>query len=706
MKVIDNVKIEKLELEKEEKNYSISNFITECNLSEEQVDRLREEFFNEFDAIVEERNAAKVEDKWKMLQNQYDGILADTEDRQFNIHRHITKVKCDYITRATMQALSDTEQKFSITPRPEFAKIAGYDVCQKQEDWLDYALDNRIEWLPIKSLVVDSAVVKGTGIQKNVYDIRTIKNKREEVYEGTPELILDPATKQPAGMKNEGLDAFIRAHKEEIEENPKEYQSYIKDLQAGKKIRLMVEYDEVVYDDPYPKFVSLENFYVRLNTKGYNGLCQSKGNFERIIFTYWELKEEEKKGVLKNIEELKFEHKQVNKKPVRGTIRDKYEKETFSILEAEFQFDIKGDEKRNDRLIVWFDERDKVFLGAIYYPWIGFQSQYNPHYIKIKKDGFYQPGIAEDLTDNNIAQDALISFYLEAQWMANTITPIVKEDSGIYDQMMAKQFRLGMPLVLNKSENAGDIRFFNEFMRPVDSNGLISGLQLLVKDADDTSRVSDLTTGRASEIDPSAPASKTIALLEQSGIGVKDYIQSIAPSWNRDGWMFLQLYGQMSEQERRFQGKTTREQAVTGSDPFGMITREDMVAKTNINTLVTAFDFDKMNEKKTDLAMYQLLGNETMVRSNPMKWYEVTRQVVKGWSPKWRSMVDRVLPSPDQITKEMAMSILQAVSQYVQMKVQESKSTGNPPEFDLKQLAPLAQQAVSAISMPPQEEGK
>jgi hypothetical protein len=66
------------------------------------------------------------------------------------------------------------------------------------------------------------------------------------------------------------------------------------------------------------------------------------------------------------------------------------------------------------------------------------------------------------LTDINIAQDAILSFFLEGQYIANLITPIVKEDSGIYDQMMAKEFRHGMPLVLKKTEDPAQIRFFNE----------------------------------------------------------------------------------------------------------------------------------------------------------------------------------------------------------------------------------------------------
>jgi hypothetical protein len=195
-------------------------------------------------------------------------------------------------------------------------------------------------------------------------------------------------------------------------------------------------------------------------------------------------------------------------------------------------------------------------------------------------------------------------------------------------------------------------------------------------------------------------------LLEQSGVGVKEYIQVLAPSWNRDGWMFLQLYGQMSDAERRYQGRTTREEAVTGSDPFGMITREDMIAKTNIQTQVTAFDFDKLNEKKTDVALMQVLGNDVLVRSNPMAWYQIVKQVVKGWSPKWRSQVDKILPSPEKLNEQMAMMTLQAVKQYLDLKVAESSQLGTQMQVSAEQLMPLVKGLVGSISMPQQEEGK
>jgi hypothetical protein len=131
-----------------------------------------------------------------------------------------------------------------------------------------------------------------------------------------------------------------------------------------------------------------------------------------------------------------------------------------------------------------------------------------------------------------------------------------------------------------------------------------------------------------------------------------------------------------------------------------------MIAKTNIQTQVTAFDFDKLNEKKTDLALMQVLGNDVLVRSNPMAWYQIVKQVVKGWSPKWRSQVDKILPSPEKLNEQMAIMTLQAVKQYLDLKVAESSQLGTQMQVSAEQLMPLVKGLVGSISMPQQEEGK
>lgn len=714
MKTINNVEIESQKVEKHDpEQYDMSLFFDKVKLSEEQVDRLREEFFDEFDIIKKERGDANLEKTWKELDNQYEGNMVEDTDRQFNLHKHVTKVKVDSVVRSIMQALFETDPKFSISPLPEFGRSFGWEVCEAQSEYLDYAIDTRIDLRTAKELVTHSATLKGTGIQKNTYDIQQVKRTRVERHKGNPEGAgIDPRTGQPM-VKNDGLEGFVRAHQEEIEENPKKYVGLIKKLSEGKEIQLLVEYDETTYDDPLPKFVDLVDFYTRLNTEGYKGLCESKANYERLHYTWWELKKEGKKNVLENIDELMYEHdeqtvtadgKKKHKKNKSSNKKEDYSSKEWNILEAEIFFS-ETEDGEEERYIAWFEEEDKVFLGMIHYPWIGIGSQFNPHYIKKKKPGFYQDGVGIDLKDNNIAEDAILNFFLEGLWSANTITPITREGSRIEEQFLNKQWGHGDPISFDENDNVQNIRFVNEFMKPMDTRGMMMAMEMLSRQDDDVSGVSGLVTGGESQLDPTAPASKTIALMEQSGMNVKPYIERIVVAWNRDAEMFLQLYGQQSEEGRQYMDRGTRSSKVTGKEPFKMIGREDLIARTNIQSKATAFDFDKMNEKRLLLSLQQVLANEMIWASKPELRWKFLRMLVKAWSPKLKNQVDQILPPLEQLKQEEQQASLQAVDQYVKLKTQEAQVTGQSPEFDIGQLMGVIQQAKAQLAMPV-EEGK
>jgi len=74
-----------------------------------------------------------------------------------------------------------------------------------------------------------------------------------------------------------------------------------------------------------------------------------------------------------------------------------------------------------------------------YFPWEGIECIYNPHHVIEEEDGFYQPGIAEDLTDLNIAEDAFLNFGLEGVWLSNMVTPIAPKNSDIDNQFLGRR---------------------------------------------------------------------------------------------------------------------------------------------------------------------------------------------------------------------------------------------------------------------------
>jgi len=670
-------------------------YITRLKLSDTEKKRIVTEVFDELEEIKKEREKEKLEENWDALDNQYDGKMRENEDQMFNLHRHSTKIKVDTTVRLIKSAYMESEPMFAVTPRPEFDRNDGDKICELQQDFLDYKMDMIVPIEDPLDMTFQSSVLKGTGILKLYPHTIRKKNVREEVYKGTPVPVIDQKTKRPIlnpqtnqpMIQNEGLESFLRAYPEAIE-NPR-YHGYIKKLSEGQEIKIMVEYKETIYNDPMPKNVNLKDFYCRISTEGYDGLAKTLLTVERVNYTWRELKQEEEKGNFEDIDELAYE-KPASDDPERKK-RSKYQNETYNILECVYYTKIKGvegiDDSEEVKCVFWISEDRKCFIGGIVYPLYSVDCYYIPFYIKKKKAGFYQPGMAEDLTDSNIAQNAMLNFALEAAYISNTITPITK-DSTIFSQFAEKRWTHGVPI----KGDPGTIRFVNEFIRPGGSAELLNIVQYLIQGDDDVTGISQLMTGKESPIDPTAPAAKTLALMEKSGINVRDYIKKILPSFNMIAQIMLQIYHQISQEGIRF---SVRPEKVVGDNPFKTITRSDLVAKTNIQSQALAFAIDKNKEKAEDLALYQTLRQEPLIARNPDAVYLILKNIVKGWSYKWKNRIDKILPPFEEFKKGMEGMAVKAVAQYVQAVLQNSKVTGLEPQFDPRELLVTVQDFVA-----------
>lgn len=665
---------------------SFFNPITD--LSDTRKKEIATEIIKELDAIMKERSSEGIDDKWEMLDNQYDGKMEEIEDMQFNLHKHTTKIKVDSIVTAITDAFFESDPVFAISPRPEFQRENGNEVTDKQEDFLDYKIDEVIPLEKEFRLAAHPAVLKGIGWIKIFPEIDRRKKKRIEVYKGDPipeidsETLsqrVDPATGQPL-FKNKGLEEFVQNHK------PDEpgFEAVIKKLSEGKQVYLTVEYMETKINDPMPKAVRPEDLFVRLNTNGYEGLCDTLLIAEKISnLSWWDLKKAEKKEYFFDIDELAYEDDKPQDDSTERKRKDNYESETYELYECTYFY---KDEEEYKKGIFWVHKDKKLIVGAIEFPLWTIDCQYIPLYIKNKKIGeIYQPGIGEDLTDSNLAENAILNLTLQGAWQSNTITPIT-ESHEIIAQFQEKRWLHGQPLV----GKPGDLRFLNEYMRPTDSTSLVGLLQYLVQGDDEVSKVSSLYTGRESPIDPTAPASKTLALLERSGVGVRDYIKVMLRSFNIIGDSILQQYYQITEDSQKYKVNPEKQ----SGEIFATISREEIAAKTNVQSKALAFDFNRNNEKREDIALFSAIRGELLIGQNDDAVYFLLKNLIKGWSPKWRNMVDKILPPLDQFRKKQFAIAIEAVRAFVMTEMQKSQITKQPPQFDPRQLIAMMQDMI------------
>lgn len=701
----NELKIEKKdpkEVKKQEEESNLPTFKTRLKLTEDQKTRIFDEIEAELKAIEDERTEQNLESKWESWENQYAGKMREVDNMQFNLHKHTTKVKVDAIVRSVTEAFFEGDKIFSVGARPEFEKQGGQEVLDKQEDFLDYKMDEVIPLRQEIPLVAHSAALKGCGILKLIYQITQRKRKRDEVYRGNPTPVQDPKTGEVVAIENKGLEEFLRAYPEAAEKYP----NHVKALSEGKELNLVIEQTENVYHDPLPKFVELKDFFVRTNTNKLEGLRDAYCMAERKSYTYWELKREEKNENLYDVDELTYTKDESGEKKRI----DKFANQNYELFEVIIY--IKLDEEEKDdtpeddtddyiRCVFHIHREKKLILGSAYYPYYGVDTYYLPFYIKNKRKGFYDVGIAEELTDLNIAENAILNFTLEGAWTSNMITPIVKRDSETELQFLEKKWVHGLPIQVNAP---GEIDFLNKYMKPSNTPELIQLVQYLVQEADDVSGISSLLTGRESPTDPTAPAAKTLALMERSGLNVKDYIRCFLPSFNEIANVVLQMYYQMNQEGVKYRVKP---EAVVGENPFSVLTRAEMVAKTAIQSQALNFNFEKSNERKEDLALYQTIRQEPLIAGNPDSVYYLIKNLTKGWSPKWRKNVDKILPSLQEFQQKQLLVAVQAVNIWVQQTIKNAQVTGQPPEFDPRILiANMAQFMKEMVTPPSKEEVK
>ena len=643
---------------------------------------------NELSEIKEQRQSygplnINLDDRWDELDRQYAGYLEELESAQFNLSMHTTQVKCDVIVRHICESFIESNPKYAISPRPEYEREDGRQTCEKIEDFLDYELDVNIPFAKPLALVAHSSVRKGTGFLKIPYSIERDKSKQEVTYTGTPEVYTDN-NGQPQ-VKNEGLEEFIERYPDAL----KKYPGHVKRLVEGKTLQLTEEIEETSYDGPLPQFVDLTNFYARTDIKNYKELSKTRITFERLNFTWRELKQKEENEGWSNVDNL------VNKKSDKDDKKDaSYQFDDYDIFECVLYFDLNDDDKE-EKFIVWISEETNVILNFVRYPYNTVPCYYVPFYIKSTIDGLYDAGIAEDMTDLSVAEDALMCMLLEGTWIRNTITPITK-DQGIINQFMTDRFAHGIVL---RSE-PGKVRFLNEYMGNIDTGGMMLLSGTLERRQEDVSGVPAGKSGKESPLDPHAPASKTIALLQQAGINIKDYLNKMAPSFNEVANIFLQLFYQSPGSE---EGRKYKARSVTGSTPFETLSRKDMVAKVNIEVQAINYDMDKLNEKRNVLAIIQLFRQEPLIARNPEAVYYLIKTGISAFGGRWKNGIDKLITPLDEFRKQLVQKSMEAVDQYVRGETAKAEAEGRPVNYDPDQMMMLINDMQSEVATPPDE---
>ena len=663
------------EKERLDNDEEIPQYRIQLNLTKEQEDRLTEQVFLELEAIEDERKTLGLEAKWAERDAQYDGEMTPNNAIPFNLHMHQSKIKVDAICRATKEAIFDVEGLVDVSPRPEMQRKDGQQVAERQAEFIDYAIDEEIKPEVEYDKIIKSAAKKFVGIGRLCWSYRREKRKREETYEGA-----------------EGLQQFLQTYTETKDPTTPEFQkykNYIRKLISGKRVDLVVKYRDVIDNNPEMKYVKVEDFFVRNKCNYWKGLRTEHFVGEREEYTYWDLEKKQREDEFKNVEQLWADENATDDTTGRSK---EYVTKDYEVIRATTYFKLNEEDEEEVKLVGWFGKDKKIFLGAILYPFYAFDTDYIPHYMTLNDKGFFgnAESIMYEMRDTNIALDVLTNLYLYSIYVRHLVTPIVEEGSQIESMFMDKTWRPGDPLVVDDLTDDVNKRVGFVQWPSVDMNSGISMMEILRRDQGDVTRVSELTTGRESALDPTAPASKTLALLEQAGLGIKEYLRTFIPSFNIFCTMLLGLYYQMSQEGRKYR-VSRKAEGVTGTDPFVSISRDEMIAKTSVQARASAFVFDKINEKREAAAGLNIVQTNPYTMRQPRIQYQALVITLKTLGGQWKSLAEK-MPSPEEFDQQQQQVAVEAMKQLLAERAKNSQITGVPPEV------PNIQESADAIT--------
>lgn len=670
-------------------------------LTDDQQTRLTKQFQEEFRALLSERTNLGLPAKWAALDRQYDGIMKKNAKLSFNLHTHQSKIKVDAIVRALNEAFLDSQPMVDVSPRPEFWKKEdqdGDDVCEKQQQFIQYEMEENIKPSADITRVGLCAVKKFVGIMKLEWCYEKELRKREETYVGENETIGVDGQGQ-AAMENKALKEFEGNYPNWQERG---YKSYHDKIANGGTVNLVVEYLDTICNSAKWRHVSVEDFYVRNSTFYNDGLKKAHLVVERDTMTYWELMKKEKNEEFDNVDDTCQMYPSASMS--EGGTKLDYKNNDYPVLEATMYFKLEEDDEEETKVKAWFaeinSEQEKQtdgqryeLFGAILYPYYGFDIDYKAFYVKLNNDGFYggAKSVMWDLKDSNIAQDAILNLSLHSMYIRNILTPIVKEGSEIEAMFIENRWQDGRPLPVDAmTENVQDAMAFVQYPQINLQDFLALGAQMQKIDSD-VSGISGLMTGRESPSDPHAPAAKTIALLNQSGINIKDYIRTFLPAFNEMVGDTLQLYYQMSQEGKKFK-VSYRSRKVTGEDAFASITRDEMIARTNIQARASSFAFDKASEKQENIMGYQMLASSPVAATQPEAYYKALKLALSTISPLWKNFTETDMLSPSQFQQKQMAVAMAALKQLLQGEFQTVQAVGTQPQM------PNAQQAGATIT--------
>jgi hypothetical protein len=357
-------------------------------------------------------------------------------------------------------------------------------------------------------------------------------------------------------------------------------------------------------------------------------------------------------------------------------LEPEFETKEFETFEIIYDLNLMiGGKKQKVRTMWNIEKEHKVCLRAIRYPYNHNRSYLIPHCIKFTQPGLYQDGLGKMLQDLHIAANATINHILDSSVLANSLSLKAREGSDAARRIMEHRWYPGSVLEL---QNMDDAQQF-EFSTP-NLSSLVSMFSIIERFSQDVSGIVNYQLGMESSEDPSAPASKTMALMRKAEIKLRRYIKNLKRSEDEAGYQALRLIYQFIDASRLSQ--------ILGEDIEA--TKKFLQPPLRVLTQAAGFAIEKIFAKQDNIQFAQMLmQGEPLVAMDAERRVKLWKIVAKDFGSNWDKKIVGIVPTPEEIQaqrEKMEQEKNQKKTEVIQQVARQALQQGASPE-EAKQVA-------------------
>ncbi len=625
---------------------SEDTFATVANrvkLSDEERAELTSLLIDVLDSIKAERAGSVWEENWDLWEDLYFGIVPERAYGVSNVHVPLSQEVVDTAMAVEEQALFPNWPAtwLGVMPREEM----DVEVAKRKEDHLNYAFQVEMNTRENIEPVLWEANALGTGVLHLPWLRELDRIRDEEIYD-------------PLDVKD--MERFNQRYPKADEDHPK----VTAKLRAGKKVRLVVEYTEAIHDAPDITYIPIRDWIVRPTAKPHR-LHRERFVGHRFPLRWADIEAQELDNYYDHTEDIKF------KFDVNGDKVDnpRFQDEEHEIVTGIVRWRRHGD-PREKRYLVDFHQASRTIVRILRYPYWHNRVNYIPWYIQRSRKFIYGISLIQKIEPSQYEANAAHSLMLDAA--AFTSLPMFKARKGsestfnpLRDGMLpGKTFYFDNP--------ATDAQQFQ--MSAGGSLGILQyAEQTATRHAELASGALQNLSGVESARDPDAPATKTIAQLQQAMMRIGKYISTLGTALTELGFQVSELYYQFSPEGRIF-----RVMGPKGVPVFPQIPRNEMRLRADYYPHGSTASLNPEREKRDTFSAIEFLLKAKEVAEDPLKRWAAIEMGLDVMGPTWGQKKHKFLPTSEEMEllrrtsdlklEEMRLKITQAEQQLKQIK--------------------------------------